>query len=346
MKDQPYLFHTLVANVSQDIFYLDYSFIGYSHVWSWKASYVEAAVKYGKRLISELFVDLPVFHYDWVHEFFKPHSHICVTQALYGIKNRMCFTEFQVFARVFFIDARVWNVFFAFVPCGVEISFCCVFYLVGIEFHDRPIADVLINPPLIIISTSTSATIASATGTMRGGIDGSWRPVIFIRVSFIALRSTVRCSLEIDGVGFTAILQTIGSPLLIPPRIPPALFVIGFGFPSNIFIGSFIWLPFISADLNPAPISTPFTAPMLINPLASSALSLSKTGSPTPAGIPIPIISTIPPTLSPSPLAAWIIASICKAASGSAHLTGFFSVFSRICSTFTFFERIPPNSTT
>jgi len=51
---------------------------------------------------------------------------------------------------------------------------------------------------------------------------------------------------------------------------------------------------------NLAPISIPFTAPILNIALARSAFSLSKTGSPKPAGTPLARTSTIPPRESPS----------------------------------------------
>ena len=50
--------------------------------------------------------------------------------------------------------------------------------------------------------------------------------------------------------------------------------------------GSFISLPRMPAHSRPAPISTAFTAPMLMSAFARSASSLSKTGSPRPAGTP------------------------------------------------------------
>ena len=91
-----------------------------------------------------------------------------------------------------------------------------------------------------------------------------------------------------------------------------------------------IWEPRCFATSNPRPISTPFTAPIFINILARSPSSLSKTGSPIPAGIPMAIVSTMPPTESPSSFFEIIRSSISFAAFKSAQRMGFFSMFSFI----------------
>ena len=127
-----------------------------------------------------------------------------------------------------------------------------------------------------------------------------------------------------------AILDTIGMPLLIPPIIPPELFVFVVILPSSIWYSSLISEPLHSATPKPRPISTPFTAPMFIRMRARSPSSLSKTGSPNPAGTPTAIVSTIPPTESPSSFLERITSSISTAAFKSPHLTGFFSIFSLI----------------
>lgn len=76
----------------------------------------------------------------------------------------------------------------------------------------------------ISISSKETATIVSTTTTALGTITGSCLPFISISLSFPSL-FTVCCSCAIDGVGFTAALNTILLPSLIPPKIPPALFV-------------------------------------------------------------------------------------------------------------------------
>jgi hypothetical protein len=57
--------------------------------------------------------------------------------------------------------------------------------------------------------------------------------------------------------------------------------------PSRISIASFDSLPFMVATPKPAPYSTPMTAGRLSIAFPRSAFSLSKTGSPHPAGTPV-----------------------------------------------------------
>ena len=59
--------------------------------------------------------------------------------------------------------------------------------------------------------------------------------------------------------------------------------------------GSLFWAPVASATAIPSPISTALTAPIDIMAFARQASSLSKTGSPAPAGIPETRHSTDPP---------------------------------------------------
>ena len=68
---------------------------------------------------------------------------------------------------------------------------------------------------------STSASIASATGRIRGTMQGSCRPPTVIATAFPWI-SRVCWTFAIDGVGFTAIRTTISCPDEIPPRMPPA----------------------------------------------------------------------------------------------------------------------------
>src|SRR3989339_59950 len=85
------------------------------------------------------------------------------------------------------------------------------------------------------MSISTTATMASATGTARGHRHGSCLPDTAIFACF-PLLSTVCCSFEIDDAGFIAMRQIMSSPLLIPPDIPPELLVENFTFPLEICI--------------------------------------------------------------------------------------------------------------
>ena len=70
-------------------------------------------------------------------------------------------------------------------------------------------------------SASTQATIASPTGAARMPTQGSCRPLVTISVSSPA-RVTVRRGDRIEDVGLTAKRATIGWPVEMPPRIPPA----------------------------------------------------------------------------------------------------------------------------
>ena len=72
---------------------------------------------------------------------------------------------------------------------------------------------------------TATAAADSMTGTALGTMHGSWRPFIESVVSQPFCRSTVFCSIEIEGVGFTAARKTIGIPLVMPPRAPPWLLV-------------------------------------------------------------------------------------------------------------------------
>ncbi len=165
--------------------------------------------------------------------------------------------------------------------------------------------------------------MASTTGTMRGQMHGSCRPCVWIFASRPS-RSTVFCTTEIDEVGFTATRKTISWPVEMPPSIPPVRLVAN---PCRVS-SSLCSEPDISAALNPAPNSIPLVAPMERIALARSASSLSKTGSPRPAGTPVTRHSTTPPTLSPASLAFVTRSSMAAAAPGSAARSGFRSIVS------------------
>ena len=72
----------------------------------------------------------------------------------------------------------------------------------------------------------------------------------------------------------------------------------------------------------PLPISNPLVAGRLIIALARSASSLSKTGSPRPAGTPLTTHSIVPPMLSPWERTCLIRSIILAAASESGQRTG------------------------
>ena len=140
------------------------------------------------------------------------------------------------------------------------------------------------------ISAITNAHIDSTTTTALGTIIGSCLPFIVIS-SFSLFLFTVSCFNDMDGVGLNAARITISLPSEIPPSIPPALLDSLTIFQFSFLNGSLFSEPLSLEAPNPAPISTPFTAPNEKSAFPSSASSLSKTGSPIPAGTPLMIHS-------------------------------------------------------
>ena len=69
------------------------------------------------------------------------------------------------------------------------------------------------------------AAAASMQGTALGTMQGSCLPRTVSFALSIVLKSTVSCSAAIDGVGLIAALNTMGIPVVIPPSMPPQLFV-------------------------------------------------------------------------------------------------------------------------
>ena len=113
--------------------------------------------------------------------------------------------------------------------------------------------------------------------------------------------STVCCSLRIVAVGLNATRITIGSPLLMPPWMPPELLVAVCSRPSLVGTkASLCSLPLSRVPLKPDPISKPLVAGRDITALARSASSLSKTGMPKPAAGLRTTHSITPPQESPS----------------------------------------------
>ena len=102
--------------------------------------------------------------------------------------------------------------------------------------------------------------MASTMGTALGSTQGSWRP---FAASVVAspLALIVCCSLRIVAVGLKATRSTIGSPLLIPPWIPPELLVAVCRLPSLVGRNaSLCWLPSRVVPAKPEPISNPLVA--------------------------------------------------------------------------------------
>ena len=127
---------------------------------------------------------------------------------------------------------------------------------------------------------------------------------------------TVCWGLEMEGVGLKPALIRMVLPSLIPPRIPP-LWLLPFrklpskegeSFSSRKNASLFSEPRLLDTSM-PSPISTDFTAPMDITAFAREASSLSKTGSPMPAGSPSTRHSTTPPAESPCSLKERIFCS-------------------------------------
>ena len=86
--------------------------------------------------------------------------------------------------------------------------------------------------------------------------------------------------------------------------------------------GSLCSMPVMRVPAKPLPISKPFEAGSDSSARARSASSLSKTGSPSPAGTPRATHSTTPPSESPRARAASMRSAISAAAAGSGQRTG------------------------
>ena len=141
---------------------------------------------------------------------------------------------------------------------------------------------------------------------------------------------TVACSRGRLLVGFTAARSTMGMPLEMPPSMPPWRLVpvtmrepADEAPPSGGRNRSLFSLPRSLAQPNPTPYSTPSTAGRLNRAFARSAFSLSKTGSPRPAGTPTATISATPPMESRASRNFSISATISAARGASGHRTMF-----------------------
>ena len=121
------------------------------------------------------------------------------------------------------------------------------------------------------------------------------------------------CFLKMEGVGFTTVRKRIGIPFVIPPLIPPLLFVSVTTLPFLYRNASFASDPLIFAKSKPMPNSIPFTAGIEKTACASIPSTVSNQGSPMPSGSPITAVSKIPPTLSPSAAARSISSRMASA---------------------------------
>ena len=77
------------------------------------------------------------------------------------------------------------------------------------------------------------AATASTTGTARVRAVASWRPWTVSLAGAMRSRSTESCSMPMLLMGFSAQRKCRGAPVLIPPRMPPALLVTGTHAPSR-----------------------------------------------------------------------------------------------------------------
>jgi len=145
------------------------------------------------------------------------------------------------------------------------------------------------------------------------------------------LRGAAR--LEIHGlsgdisveIGFIATRSTSGSPVVIPPSVPPARFVAR-AKPGMI---SSCTSSLAAGRLEPEPSSTPFTAGSTSTPArAGRRLSVPGDVRSEADWTPWAITSTMPPRVSPAAFAASIRATISRSASGSRQRTGLRSAVS------------------
>ena len=145
--------------------------------------------------------------------------------------------------------------------------------------------------PVRILSPLTHAVIHQHERHHRFGdrrrTDADTRIVPALRDDFDFVTRRRRCCfagvVRLD-VGFSAIAHH--DVLAGRNAAEHAAGVVARGIPLRV-ISSRCWVPRCSTTAKPSPISTPFTALMLINAPARSASSLSKTGSPRPAGTPL-----------------------------------------------------------
>ena len=135
-------------------------------------------------------------------------------------------------------------------------------------------------------SATVRAAMDSMTTTALGTMIGSCRPFTESSTSSMKVL-TVCCTEEIDGVGLMAARKQTVLPSLIPPSVPPEWLVCFANCPFWMQNASLFSVPFAFAAANPSPISKPLTAPTESTAWASRASSLSKTGSPIPAGSPV-----------------------------------------------------------
>ncbi len=121
-----------------------------------------------------------------------------------------------------------------------------------------------------IWSAKTNAAIASTIGTALGTTHGSCRPFAFNKHCSPS-NLQVTCVLPMVAGGLKATRKTTGSPLLMPPWMPPLLFVIVASFllpeDASLMNKSLCSDPLIFVPSNPLPISNPETQTNHLNHL-------------------------------------------------------------------------------
>ena len=103
-----------------------------------------------------------------------------------------------------------------------------------------------------------------------------------------------------DGVGLMPTCITSGKPLVIPPWIPPLLFVVVVILSPSMVKASFTSEPSLAHMSKPPPKDTPLMAGTPKITRAKRFSMPSKFGLPRPIGRPVATTSTIPPVESPS----------------------------------------------
>ena len=102
--------------------------------------------------------------------------------------------------------------------------------------------------------------------------------------AFFDLRLNEDCFFNVDEGGLNAILNSIGIPLDMPPKIPPELLVLVVIFFLVTEYWSLFSEPGILVDSKPLPNSTPLTAGMENIARLISESSAENIGSPRPTG--------------------------------------------------------------
>ena len=176
------------------------------------------------------------------------------------------------------------------------------------------------SPPVFSSSASarTSATTASATTAAAGTAVTSERCTTALAGSPLA-RSTVSSALTRVDSGFIAARRRSGSPVDMPPSMPPERPVRRTGPRGPGTISSCAAEPGRAAPAKPSPTSTPLIACTLMSAAARRASSLRSqcTCEPSPMGAPSANTTNVPPSVSPASLAASTAVRIASDVAGS-----------------------------